>query len=90
MAGLSEMTQPRVHGDHCGSDGEHCAPGAPPALRPRRTRGTEEGKDAALPRPSWWSAAEQEQFRTWLRVYAEAPDADVRAHAQTQLAHIML
>jgi hypothetical protein len=50
----------------------------------------EEGREEALSRTSWWSAADQTQFRTWLRVYAEAPDADVRAHAQTQLAQLML
>jgi hypothetical protein len=51
---------------------------------------TEEGRAETSLRPSWWSTADQEQFRTWLRVYAEAPDADVRAQAQAQLAQIML
>jgi hypothetical protein len=51
---------------------------------------TKESRAETPPRTSWWSAADQEQFRTWLRVYAEAQDADVRAQAQTQLAQIML
>ena len=90
MPGLSKTTRPRVHGYHRGSDGENRAPGTSPAPRPRRVRVTEESRAETQPRPSWWSAADQEQFRTWLRVYAEAPDADVRAQAQAQLAQIML
>lgn len=90
MAGLSELTRPRVHRDQRESDGENRAPDALPAPRPQRARVTEEDSAAALPRTSWWSATEQEQFRTWLRVYAEAPDADISAQAQAQLAQLML
>ena len=90
MAGISEMTRPRVHGYHRGSDGENRAPGTSPAPRSRRARVTEEGRAETPPRTSWWSAADQEQFRTWLRVYAEAQDADIHAQAQAQLAQIML
>ena len=90
MAVPADSTLPRIQRDRRGYHSENRAPGAHPAPRPRRARVTEEGRGETPPRASWWSAADQAQFRVWLRVYAEALDADVRAHAQAQLAQIML
>lgn len=90
MAVPADHTLPCVHTYRRGHHGEDRSPGAHPAPRPRRARMAEEGRGKEPPRTSWWSAADQIQFQAWLRMYAEAPDADIRAQAQAQLAQIML
>ncbi len=75
----------------CGRHGGHHEARATAVhCHPRRLRGDGAGQGAGTSRTSWWSVEDQAAFRTWLRVYAEAPDTEVRAEAQAQLAQIML
>lgn len=90
MAMPADSTRPRVQEGRRGRHSADRCSGTHATPRLRQARVTEEGRRAAPSRASWWSAAEQAEFRSWLRVYTEAPDADARAHAQAQLAQIML